>query len=219
MKKILPFETSQTPSPNSAPKVEPVDLGLSVKWANANLGAAAPEQLGAYFAWGEIEPKSCYSWDTYKWCKGDCKTLTKYCFNAKYGTLDRKTWWLDMDDDAAHVKLGGKWRMPNRENWNELRHDCSWTWTSLNGVFGYLVASKLPGYTDKSIFLPAAGYRNDSYREEVGFRGFYWSSSLYQFNMPYNIPYQALCAILDSHVLRLFTDDRMLGFSIRPIMD
>lgn len=219
MKKILPYETRQTTSTNSIPRVEPVDLGLSVKWANANLGAVAPDRFGEYFAWGEIEPKSYYSWATYKWCKGDPKTLTKYCFKAEYGTLDRNTWWLDMDDDAARFVLGGKWRVPNRENWNELRHDCSWTWTSINGVSGYQVASKIPGFTDKGIFLPAAGYREDSYHNEVCSRGFYWSSSLYQFNMPYNRPDQALCVNFDSHVLRMITDDRMLGFSIRPIMD
>ena len=47
-----------------------VDLGLSVKWATFNLGATKPQASGDFFSWGETEPKSNYSWSTYKWCDG-----------------------------------------------------------------------------------------------------------------------------------------------------
>lgn len=218
MKKIS-ISGSSSQVIDCAPLIEAVDLGLSVKWANANLEADTPEQYGGYYAWGETEAKSYYSWSTYKWCKGTHKTLTKYCCDEKYGTFDRKTWWLDVDDDAAHIKLGGKWRIPNRENWSELRHDCIWTWTNLNGVDGYLVTSKIPGFTDKSIFLPAAGYREDERREAVGRLGCYWSSSLYLYRLPNHLPYTALCAYFDFTGLRMITDDRMFGHSVRPICE
>lgn len=197
--------------------VEAVDLGLSVKWANINLGGKTPESFGDYYAWGELKTKSDYSWSNYKWCKGTNHSLTKYCYNSDYGVFDRKTWWLDKEDDIANVILGGKWHIPDRANWQELRHDCTWTWKTLNGATGYLINSKIPGYTDKSIFLPAAGYKVDSIFEEAGIRGSYWSSSLYLY-CP-SLPFMALCAIFDSRVLRMIEDDRELGFPIRPVLD
>lgn len=87
---------------------EAIDLGLpsGLKWASCNVGASSPEEYGGYFAWGEIEEKSDYSWDTYKWCKGSSESMTKYCTNSNYGTVDNKTI-LDPEDDVAHVKWGG----------------------------------------------------------------------------------------------------------------
>ena len=70
---------------------EYVDLGLSVKWATCNVGASSPEEYGDYFAWGEVEPKEVYDWNTYKWCNGSEYSLTKYCTNSSYGTVDNKT--------------------------------------------------------------------------------------------------------------------------------
>lgn len=201
--------------------VEAVDLGLSVKWANTNLGAKTPESFGDYYAWGELKTKSGYSWSNYKWCKGTSHSLTKYCYNSDYGVFDRKTWWLDKEDDIANVILGGKWHIPNRENWQELRHDCIWTWKTLNGVNGYLINSKIPGFTDKSIFLPAAGYKEDTRLEDVGYRGLYWSSSLYMYHLGpgLGLPYVALCADFNSRVLKMLEDERILGCTIRPVLD
>ena len=67
-----------------------VDLGLSVCWAEWNVGASAPEEYGGYYAWGETEEKSNYDWSTYKWYKGSNDTLTKYCTDGDYGTVDNK---------------------------------------------------------------------------------------------------------------------------------
>ena len=96
-----------------------VDLGLSVKWSSLNLGAVSPEDYGAYFAWGETETKSDYSWLTYKWGTSPT-TLKKYNTKRSKGTVDNKTV-LDPEDDVVHVKLGGKWRMPTDAEWKELR--------------------------------------------------------------------------------------------------
>ena len=149
-----------------------VDLGLSVKWATMNIGANSPEEYGDYFAWGETKPKETYSWETYKWCEGTY-TVTKYCTDSKYGTVDDKTV-LDPEDDAAHVNWGGTWRMPTRAEQDELRSKCTWTWTTQNSVKGY----KVTGPNGNSIFLPAVGYRSDSSLSDVGSRGYYWSSLL-----------------------------------------
>ena len=141
-----------------------VDLGLSVKWATCNVGANSPEEYGDYFAWGETKPKDSYKWSTYKWCNGSKDKLTKYCKESYYGRVDNKTV-LDLVDDAAHVNLGGAWRMPTKEEIRELKDNCTWTWTTQNGVNGYLVTSKK---NDNSIFLPAAGYRSGSDLEYAG---------------------------------------------------
>ncbi len=147
---------------------ECVDLGLSVKWATMNVGANAPEEYGDYFAWGEISPKNDYSWNTYfDSVNGSDSNFKKYA-------TDKKTT-LDPEDDAAHVNWGGSWRMPTKEEQDELCEKCTWTWTTQNGITGYKVTSKSNG---NSIFLPAAGYRSDSGLGYAGSDGNYWSSSL-----------------------------------------
>ena len=153
---------------------EYIDLGLSVKWATCNVGANNPEEYGDYFAWGEVEPKMEYNWRTYKWCEGVQNTQTKYCTNSSNGTVDNKTV-LDKEDDAAAVNWGGAWRMPTKEEQDELHQQCTWTWTTQNGVNGYTVT----GSNGNSIFIPAAGYRGDSSLSFAGGYGYYWSSSLY----------------------------------------
>lgn len=159
-----------------------VDLGLSVKWATCNVGATCPEEYGDYFAWGETEPKNIYSWSNYKWSSnGSQYGIIKYTcadnqregiwYNKKTFVGDNKII-LDLNDDVAHVNWGGKWRMPTKAEQDELRNNCTWTWTSLNGVKGYKVTSKSNG---RSIFLPAAGYWYGNNLNGAGSRGYYWS--------------------------------------------
>ena len=154
--------------------VNAVDLGLSVKWADKNLGAESASATGYYFAWGETKSKETYSWENYKWGNSST-TLTKYCASADYGTVDKKTV-LEAADDIASVGLGGKWRMPTADEWEELRTSCTWTQDTVDGVFGYKVSVK---DGNASIFIPAAGGYDGAevYRQDAA--GFYWSSSLY----------------------------------------
>ncbi len=156
-------------------KYEAIDLGLpsGMKWAAYNVGVTAPEEFGCYYAWGETEEQSNYDWSTYIHCGGSNSTMTKYCTNSDNGIVDNKTV-HDLEDDVAHVKWGGDWRMPTKAEQDELRNECTWTWTAQNGVNGYRVT----GPNGNSIFTPAAGY---SYGTDVYGRGHYggcWSSSL-----------------------------------------
>lgn len=160
-------------------KIGPVDLGLSVKWANANLGADSEEAYGDYYAWGEVETKEDFSLSTYKWWDGSY--LIKYNTRSSNGTVDNKTI-LDPEDDAAHVILGGCWRMPTYAEWIELIDNCSIEWTTENAVVGMRVISRTNG---NSIFLPAAGLRSGTNFIYVGINGYYWSSSLNNNNPPY----------------------------------
>ena len=158
---------------------EYVDLGLpsGLKWATCNVGATTPEEYGDYFAWGEVEPKTTYNWSTYKYCAGSSHTLTKYCTQSNHGKdgfTDNKTV-LDPEDDAATVNWGGAWRMPTKAEQDELRNNCTWDWTTQNGVNGY----KVTGPNGNSIFLPAAGCTNAGTLIGAGSYGYYWSSSLF----------------------------------------
>ena len=137
-----------------------VDLGLSVLWADCNLGADNPWERGARVAWGETTQKTYYSLYNYKHAKAftDAKewTYSKYTENVTIDHnpyIDMKTR-LDPEDDAAHVNWGGDWRMPTKEECRELFEKCKWTETTVNGVRGYKITSKVPGYKSNSIFLP-----------------------------------------------------------------
>jgi hypothetical protein len=187
---------------------EYVDLGLSVKWATCNVGATKPEEYGDYFAWGETQPKDYYDWSTYKWCNGSYNTLTKYNNSSSYGTVDNKTQ-LELSDDAARANWGGSWRMPTRAEQDELRENCTWTWTTQNGVNGYKVTSKKNG---NSIFLPAAGYRDGSSLYRAGSYGYYWSSSL-------GTGYQddACGLYFGSGYVGCDLNPRYIGFTVRPV--
>ena len=190
-----------------------VDLGLpsGAKWATCNVGATTPEGYGDYFAWGETGPKTNYDFSTYKYCNGSFYTMTKYCTESGYGYngfTDGKTT-LELSDDAARANWGGNWRMPTRAEQDELRNNCTWTWTTENGVNGYKVTSKTNG---NSIFLPAAGDRDGTSVGSVGSYGRYWSSSLYESN-----PYSAYSLYFDSGDVRWNGNDRYGGHTVRAV--
>ncbi len=201
------FTTLKAPFENGH---EYIDLGLSVKWATMNVGASSPDDYGDYFAWGETAPKDYYDWSTYTLCKGSSSTLTKYNTSSSYGTVDNKTT-LELSDDAARANWGGSWRMPTDAEWTELYEQCIWTWTNQNGVNGYKVTSKSNG---NSIFLPAAGYREDSWLRNAGSLGFYWSSSLCT-----DSPYNAWHVYFYSYSSNVSRSDspRHCGFTVRPV--
>ena len=173
-----------------------------------NVGATSPEDFGDYFAWGETEPKEIYEWSTYKWCNGTYNSQIKYNNNSSYGIVDNKTT-LELNDDVAHANWGGSWRMPTDAEMTELRNNCTWTWTIQNGVNGYKVTSKNNG---NSIFLPAAGYRNDNSVYSVGSHGYYLSSSLNT-----DSPDRARLLLINPSGVYRDYGYRRCGRSIRPI--
>ena len=191
---------------------EYVDFGLpsGLLWATCNVGASMPEDYGGYFAWGETTIKSTYYWNTYKWCNGSETTLTKYCTNSNYGTVDNRTT-LDPEDDAAHVNWGGNWRMPTSAEWEELYDNTTSTWTTENDVNGYKFTSKTN--SNKYIFLPAAGSRNGTSVYDAGFLGNYWSSSL---GSP-DPDYAYYMYFYSDGVSPQSGTSRSYGFSVRPV--
>ena len=190
--------------------VNAVDLGLpsGTLWADRNVGADAPEAYGDYFAWGETTPKSFYYWDSYKWCNGPETTMTKYCTDSHYGTVDGKNV-LDLEDDAAYVNMGSDWRMPTYAEMQELMNNCTTTWTTQNGVYG----RKVTGKNGNSIFLPAAGYRGSSSLYRAGSYGYYWSSLLSEI-----FPYGAYGLYFYSDNYNWYDNYRYYGRSVRAVV-
>ena len=189
-----------------------VDLGLpsGLLWATWNVGADSPEDYGDYFAWGETQPKSDYSWGTYQYCNGSASTLTKYCNNASYGYngfTDNLTT-LQPSDDAATANWGTDWRMPTIEEWQELYNSTTHIWTTQNGVKGELFTAT----NGNSLFLPAAGSRYGTSLGNASTFGGYWSSSLITGG-----PYVAWCLYFDSGSCRMGGYDRDGGRSVRPV--
>ena len=188
--------------------VEAVDLGLSVKWANMNVGAEKDSGFGSYFAWGEIKTKDYYSWNTYIWSKGNTQFL------SKYSVADRILQ-LVPSDDAARANWGGSWRMPTADECEELLdpEKCQWEWITKDGVNGYKVTGKKTG---NSIFLPITGFR---FYESIQFRaiwGVYWTSTVYGGN-----PVKSWCLRFDFEKAEVtpgnLSANRFSGRCIRPV--
>ena len=212
LSKMSPLEIEIGTSVEPVPQA--IDLGLpsGLKWASFNLGASRPEEYGNYYAWGETQTKTDYSYSSYKWCNGDY-LMTKYCpvdktdFWNGAGSPDGKTV-LDPKDDAARMNLGGKWRIPADWEWEELREHCTWTWTTQRGIKGQLVTAK----NGNSIFLPAAGGRIESGSWNAGSFGYYWESSI-----SLRFPTSARAAAFGSNIVGWDNNARIYGNSIRPV--
>ncbi|MBO7134868.1 MAG: hypothetical protein J6W06_12025 [Bacteroidales bacterium] len=190
-----------------------VDLGLpsGTRWATCNVGASTPTAYGNYYAWGETTTKETYTWDTYRYCDASSTNfLTNMPNMTKYTDSDNLTT-LEATDDAATANWGSGWRMPTQTEMQELIDNCTVTWTTQNGVNGRLFT----GTNGNSIFLPAAGSRNENGLYSADSYGNYWSSSI------------AGVIIIQGHACYLYfysdacymdcTGRRDYGRSVRPV--
>lgn len=218
---VRSFTTKEYQCPEGA-----VDLGIIITpkdgtpyklyWAQANLCesgiCANPEDYGDFYAWGEITPKSNYDWSTYKFGSPDPGPISKYNTLDIPVEVDNLTV-LEPEDDAAHDKLDGKWRMPTFEEWTTLTEECTWVWTedySGTGVKGSLVI----GPNGKDIFLPAAGFMDGTEHLSEGIYGLYWSSTLEK-----DHPEMALYLSIDEFGASRYPRERCTGFSVRPVTE
>ena len=179
---------------------EPQDLGLSVKWGQVNVGAGSPLSGGSHFAWGEVSGKSgivqdlYYTWNTYKHWDVTESNMIKY--NEEDGLIT-----LEAVDDAATMNIGVNWRIPTREEWQELIDSCVWTWYT--GY--YKVTSKV---NNKSIFLYEGGCSKGGGRSLNGL--YYWSSSLYNQDVR-----RAYALYRNGKVSNDY--ERYIGMPVRPV--
>lgn len=183
-----------------------VDLGLpsGTIWAGWNVGASSPEECGGYYAWGETEEKSDYSWATYKyWTNTDGDSIAEDSEMINIGADIRGSQY-----DVASQKWGGSWRMPAYEEIEELVNKCTWTWITYKGINGF----KVIGPNGNSIFLPAAGCRNGISLNSKGSGGYYWYGTLSIYS---NCEAWLLLMRNGSHFLD--GNSRFLGFTVRPV--
>lgn len=191
---------------------EYVDLGLpsGTLWRTCNIGATNPEESGFYFAWGETSPKKNCSWSTYKWVnlnsEGVIDSFIRYNFNEAYGVVDSLSNLLS-EDDAAIVNLGKDWRIPTKEELEELIKNCKYSWTEINGVNG----AKFEAPNGNSIFLPAAGTQ-ESFVYNEGNVGYYWTSSFDGDTAAYNLYFY-----FHSAEATIGKTVRFIGSPIRPV--
>ena len=158
------------PTPAIHNGYEYVDLGLpsGLKWATCNVGASSPEEYGLYFAWGETTGY------TGEQVTSGIKPFTKDEYNR--GPAASISADLTLEQDAAHVNMGGNWRMPTKDECQELLDNCDDSWTdAYNGteIAGWVLTSKVNG---KSVFFPAAGNCSNSEVWGVGSNGKYQSA-------------------------------------------
>lgn len=175
---IRPVKGPGVPVPNDC-----VDLGLAsgLLWAKCNLGTTDPTKLGDYYAWGETSTKKKYYSDNYKHFKidGGIKVL-------KYNEKDGKTV-LDLNDDAARANIGAGYRIPTKEDWEELLEDCKWeaVTTTLSEIIDpsqtkVIARWKVTGPSGNSIVLPmTSGFRGDGWGVQPDNDTYYTTANLY----------------------------------------
>ena len=190
-----------------------VDLGLpsGTLWATANVGASKPSDYGLYFQWGDVKgytpdqvgKDKQFVWDDYKLSiNGSSSNFSKY---KTPGAI------LDLEDDAAHVNMGGDWHMPSPEQIQELIDNTTSTWTKQDGVNGRLFTSKKDA--SKTIFIPAAGDAWGGSILNSGDFGDVWSSALSTDGVNGGQNLYFLSGGVD-----LGSDGRYVGFSVRGVL-
>lgn len=183
-------------------------------WADRNVGASSPEDSGLYFWWGDTTGhRPSGSTFSFSFSPSNCPTCGK-----SSDTLQSEGWIVSQNGtyvlapshDAAHVHWGGAWRMPTYSERSDLVNKCDWTWTTQNGVKGYVVRGR-GAYASNSIFLPCAGYGSGTSLYYAGSFGYYWSS------VPLSDSYNAFELFFYSGYHYTNLHNRNYGFSVRPV--
>ena len=188
-------------------------------WAETNIGAEKPWEYGYYFWWGDTVG---YKREGNVWVASDGSS-SNFSFTAPntptynngISTVQNEGWIsaenvLVPEHDVAHVQWGGGWRMPTKQELNNLVNKCDWTWTATNGVNGYVVKGK-GAYAAASIFLPCSGNGYGTSLGNAGSNGNYWSS------VPDSDSYNAWGLYFHSSCHNTYYYDRNNGQSVRPV--
>lgn len=172
-------------------------LPSGVQWANCNIGAAGPSDLGLYFSWGNIEGHAI----------GEGYNFSQSAYNSSpAASIDTD---LTLEQDAARAYLGDPWRMPTSNEIKELCDNCTIVWTEMNGVNGRLFRSNVNG---NKLFFPAAGQYSDTSLNNRGSWGFYWPSTYYSESRVRSLTFNSVNVDYQNSVSRHY------GFSIRAVI-
>lgn len=209
------IDGSEPWQPTEPDETGAVDLGLSVKWAACNLGAASPEEYGDYFAWGEVEPKIDYTEPNYKHV--DIEISGDYTF-YNYILPDGLSDISGTVHDAASVNWGSGWRMPTKLEMMELLENGDLILATYNGVDG----ARIVGPNGNSIFLPFGGFRSEYGISGKGVDGYYWSSVTsditYRDGHSYVLSFY-YSAFYKEHYASISDEVRYFGLTIRGVKD
>ncbi len=191
-------------------------------WADRNIGAEQPEDYGYYFWWGDTVG---YKWKNSKWVASDGSNsnfsfygYNTPTYNKSISTLQSEGWIISKDGtyvlapehDAAQVHWGGEWRMPTKQEFEDLYNKCDWTWSTMNGVKGYIVRGR-GSYASNSIFLPCTGCGYGTSLDNAGSYGYFGSS------VPGSGNGSAWGLYFDSSYHGTGNIGRLLGQSVRPL--
>ena len=197
-----------------------VDLGLpsGTLWATKNVGANKPSDFGLYFQWGDtvgytkeqVGKDKQFTWKSYKWNPSDDSDY-KFGIHPNYTKYTTKGATLELEDDAAHVNMGGSWHMPTPDQIQELIDNTTSTWLESSDVNGRLFTSKKDA--SKSIFIPATGVALDGSIILSGKYGYVWSANLYMRGA-----YGSQCLIFGSEDSGLDGESRFYGLPVRGVI-
>ena len=176
---VRPVKGPGVPVPNNC-----VDLGLDsgLLWAKCNMGTTDPTQLGDYYAWGETSPnKKEYYSSNYKHFKIEPHEIKVIKYNKKDGKEV-----LELEDDAARANIGVGYRIPTKEDWEELLEDCKWeaVTTTLPEIMDpsqtkAIARWKVTGPNGNSIVLPmTGGFRTDAWNVQPDIDTYYTTANL-----------------------------------------
>lgn len=148
-------DTNSCPPPKG---VKMVDLGLSVKWADRNVGATSVDDYGQMFMWSS------------------CNSNIDNEYRINLVPPNKNTAPVNICGtkfDAARMKWGTPWRLPSKKELKELANLCKWEWTEKGNTEGWLIT----GPNGNSIYLPAAGWKNGGGIEDRDHWACYWSGT------------------------------------------
>ena len=199
-------------------------------FAKCNVGARKPEEYGYYFWWGDTVG---YRYDGSKWVSAKDGTMSiEFSFDKSpaNSTYNRDNAWLKSNGwigedgnlvsahDAATAHLGAPWRMMTKAELEKLVDTtiCKRVWTTNwagTGKAGYVVTGVMAGYSNKSVFFPAAGFGRGAGYGYAGSYGFYWSST-----PDSGSPCDAWSFFFDDGIfVRGDEQTRSYGWSVRPV--
>ena len=194
---------------------EYVDLGLpsGLKWAKCNVGAKKETDYGDYFIWGSAKPNTK---TTCNWMKNPFNNGSDSCDEEYFNA--HKSEWLDDNDnlkseyDAARTNMGGDWRMPTKDDFQELLDNTDSEWVTINGINGRKFTSRID--TSKYIFIPDSGDRPGSWFGGQGRICLVWSSSLdiASPNKAWDLYFSSVYVHADNYY-------RRGGFAVRGVKD
>ncbi len=217
-----------------------VDLGLSVLWAETNIGASTATDYGNYYAWAGTSTQGSYNEGDAPYYSSDSYSYTKYpsgsssSYDDDYDSSSINVLsvgkhdddYYDPDDaaavaarkcdDAACYNWHEPCRMPTQAEFQELINNCTWTLIPQNHtedepIDGYKVTSRKNG---NSIFLPVAGYKEDISTSLDGWNGYYWSSTLYSGDNNTKAYHLSFSDTMEPYI---GYDNRYIGYSVRPV--